>query len=70
MEEDKNEGRKILIGVKVSPEVKEKIENLASKEDRTLSAMAFRLLRTHPLLQKTTLTNEQLAKHAARAESV
>lgn len=52
MENENDNERKVTIAVKVSPEVKEKLETMAKEDDRTLSQTAFRLLRTHPLLQQ------------------
>jgi predicted DNA-binding protein len=37
----------VMIGVRVSPEMREKLQAIADKEERTLSQVCMRILRDH-----------------------
>ena len=66
----------ININFRASKEEKNEYLEVSKKIDISFSQIARQALRkeinelkkNHPLLQETSLTNEQLAKHAARVE--
>lgn len=48
--------KKELVGAKVSPEVRAKIEKMARDEERTISQTVARLLASHPAITNTKAT--------------
>lgn len=47
-----NKVKKVHIGAKVPPDIKEKIDRMAATEIRSASQIIARLLETHPMLKK------------------
>lgn len=51
-EENENQNdKKTMIGIYVSPIIRQQIELLANEEDRSMSNVVERLLKTHPRIQ-------------------
>lgn len=51
-EENENQNdKKTMIGIYVSPLIRQQIELLANEEDRSMSNVVERLLKTHPRIQ-------------------
>jgi len=65
MTENNQKENLVLVGAKVKQATKDIIENIAEKEDRSVSRIVSRLLETHPEVQAMAALESQPIKLAA-----